>query len=189
LTYIDSHALVSEDAELAEDVTIWAFTQVREGARIGSGTSVGSHSYVDAEVVIGRNCKIQTGVRLFRGTILGDGVFVGPGAIVTNDVKPRAVAADGSRKGDEDWNVVATFVRDGSSLGAGSVLVAGVTVGESALVAAGAVVTRDVDPNALVAGVPARAIGRVCVCATRLTESDTFGECPECHRRYPTPSP
>ena len=186
MTYIDSHALVSEDAELADDVVIWAFTQVREGARIGSGTSVGSHCYIDADVVVGRNCKIQTGVRLFRGTTLGDGVFVGPGAIVTNDVKPRAIAADGSPKSDEDWDVVPTHVGDGSSLGAASVLVAGVTVGQFALVAAGAVVTKDVDPNALVAGVPAQVIARVCACATRLIESDTFGECPECHRRYPT---
>lgn len=188
MTYIDSHALVSEDAELGDDVTIWAFTQVREGAHIGAGTSVGSHSYIDADVMIGRNCKIQSGALLFRGTTLGDGVFVGPGAIVTNDVKPRAVAVDGSRIGEGDWTVVATHVAAGSSLGAGSVLVAGVTVGESALVAAGAVVTKDVDPNALVAGVPAKVLGRVCACATRLIESETFGECPQCHRRYPTPS-
>jgi acetyltransferase-like isoleucine patch superfamily enzyme len=188
LTYIDSLALVADEAELAEDVTVWAFTQVREGARIGSGTTVGSHAYIDADVVIGRNCKIQTGARIFRGATLGDGVFVGPGAIVTNDVKPRAVAADGTRQGDEDWKVVPTRVGDGASLGAGSVLVAGVTVGESALVAAGAVVTKDVDPNALVVGVPAHAVARVCACATRLNEFDTFGECPECHRRYPTPS-
>lgn len=188
MTYIDSHALVSPDADLADEVSIWAFTQVREGARVGAGTSIGSHSYIDADVVIGRNCKIQTGARLFRGTSLGDGVFVGPGAIVTNDVKPRAVAADGSRKSDGDWTVVPTHVSAGASLGAGSVLVAGVTVGEFALVAAGAVVTEDVDPNALVAGVPARSIGRVCACTGRLIESETYGECPECHRRYPTSS-
>lgn len=161
MTYIDARAVVSPRAVLGDDVAVWAFTQVREDATVGPRTTIGSHSYVDAGVVIGSDCKIQSGALLFRGTEIGDGVFVGPGVVVTNDRRPRAVNPDGSKKAPGDWELVRTRVEDQASLGARSVLVAGITVGHHALVGAGAVVTRDVPPYAVVAGVPARHIGWV----------------------------
>ena len=177
-------AIVSDGADLSPGAVVWEFTQVREGAVIGSNTSVGSHTYIDADVVIGANCKVQSGALLFRGSQIADGVFVGPGAIITNDRMPRAIHPDGTRKGAADWDVDETRVGRGASIGAGATLVAGVTVGEFALVAAGAVVTSDVPPHGLVTGVPARIAGWVCCCGTRLTESGSQGVCPTCQRTH-----
>ena len=177
---VDARALVSPDARLGNGVAVWAFTQVREGASIGSGTSIGSHSYIDADVEIGRDCKIQSGVLLFKGAVLADGVFVGPGAVVTNDMYPRAINPDGSRKGADDWAVLSTRIGRGASLGARSLLIAGIEVGDFALVAAGAVVTEDVAPHALVVGVPAKQRGWACWCGHPVAST---GRCPSCQRQ------
>jgi acetyltransferase-like isoleucine patch superfamily enzyme len=161
MTYIDEHAHVSPGAKLGDDVRIWAFTQVREDAVIGARTSIGSHAYIDAAVHIGVDCKIQSGALVFRGSFIGDGVFIGPAAVITNDPYPRALTDDGRRQSEDDWELIETHVGRGASLGAGSILVAGVTVGEWAMVAAGAVVTQDVAAYRLVGGIPAKPIGWV----------------------------
>jgi acetyltransferase-like isoleucine patch superfamily enzyme len=189
MAHIDQNALLADGVDLADDASIWAFSQVREGVVIGEGSSVGSHSYIGPRVHIGRNCKVQSGVLLFEGTQLEDGDFVGPGVEVTNDRVPRAINPDGTRKSGEDWVIEKTLVRSGASLGAGSLLIAGVTVGEFALVAAGAVVVEDVPPHALVAGVPAKVIGWVCCCGARLVTHDQKGECRECSRTHQISSP
>ncbi|MDJ0792284.1 MAG: acyltransferase [Acidimicrobiia bacterium] len=155
-TYVDEHALVSEAAEIGDGVKVWAYTHVRERASIGDGTIIGTHVYIGEDVTIGRNCKVQSGCLLFKGTHIEDGVFVGPGVIVTNDRFPRAVNEDFTLKGEEDWTLTETTIRRGASIGAGSILVAGVEVGESAFVAAGAVVTTDVPARQMALGVPAR---------------------------------
>ena len=161
MTYIDENAVVAPDARLGDDVRIWAFTQVREDAVIGARTSIGSHAYIDAAVRIGANCKIQSGALIYRGSIVGDGVFIGPAAVITNDRYPRALTDDGRMRTDDDWDLIETHVGKGASLGAGSILVAGVEVGEYAMVAAGAMVTEDVPAYRLVGGVPAKPIGWV----------------------------
>lgn len=182
-------AVVSDRADLDEGVVIWEFSQVREGAAIGSNSTVGSHAYIDTGVIVGSNCKIQSGVLLFNGCEIADGVFIGPGAVITNDRVPRAIHPDGSLKGQGDWEIGRTVVGKGASIGARATLVAGVGVGEFSLIAAGAVVTRDVPPHALVVGVPARIEGWICCCGSRLEPAGSEGECTSCGRTHPIESP
>jgi UDP-2-acetamido-3-amino-2,3-dideoxy-glucuronate N-acetyltransferase len=123
-------------------------------------------------VVIGDRTKIQNGALIYHGVTAGDGVFIGPGAILTNDRYPRAVASTGELARAGDWEVSPIRLSDGCSIGAGAVVVAGVVVGEYATLGAGAVVTRDVPNYALVVGSPAHRIGWVCACGARLVDSN-----------------
>jgi acetyltransferase-like isoleucine patch superfamily enzyme len=130
------------------------------GCRIGSGTRIGTFVEIQCGALVGRNCKISSHTFVCEGVTLEDGVFVGHGVMFTNDLHPRAVNADGSLQTGEDWTVVPTLVKRRASIGSNATIVAGVTIGEGALVGAGAVVTRDVPDYAVVAGVPARVVGR-----------------------------
>lgn len=161
-------AEVSPDAIIGEDTHIWHQAQVREGARIGRHCIIGKSVYIDANVTIGDRVKIQNNASIYRGATIEDGVFIGPHVIITNDRYPRAIRPDGELKGATDWELGYTRVCYGASLGAGSILVAGVTVGRFAMVGAGAVVTHDVPDYGLVVGNPARLVGYVCVCGRRL---------------------
>ncbi len=154
-------AEVSDAAELGPGVRVWNHCQVREGARIGTGTILSKDVYVDAGVIVGEHCKIQNGISVYHGVILEDGVFLGPHMVFTNDLRPRAINADGSLKSAADWVISETRICRGASVGAGAVLVCGVTVGPWAMVGAGAVVTRDVPAYGLVYGNPARLRGFV----------------------------
>ena len=130
------------------------------GCRIGSGSRVGTFVEIQRNAVIGRYCKISSHTFICEGVTVEDGVFVGHGVMFTNDLHPRAVNVDGSLQTDADWSVVPTLVRRRASIGSNATVLAGVTIGEGALIGAGAVVTRDVPDFAIVAGVPARVVGR-----------------------------
>ena len=130
------------------------------GCRIGSGSRVGTFVEIQRNAVIGRNCKISSHTFICEGVTLEDGVFVGHGVMFTNDLHPRAMNPDGSLQTDADWKVVLTLVKRGASIGSNATILAGVTIGDGALVGAGAVVTRDVPERTIVAGVPARVVGR-----------------------------
>ena len=162
--HIDPAALVDEGVDIGAGTRVWSLTQVRRGARIGTGCNIGSRVTVDVDVVIGDRCKVQNEALIYRGVRIGDGVFIGPGAVLTNDRHPRAVAPDGTLLRDEDWTVSPIEIGDGASVGANATVVAGVRIGPWAMVGAGAVVTRDVPPHALVLGVPARQTAWVCFC-------------------------
>lgn len=174
-------AEVSAGAVIGEGASIWHHAQVREGAVVGPGSIVGKGVYIDFNVRIGANCKVQNYSCVYHGTTLEDGVFVGPEVVFTNDRYPRAINPDGSLKGDADWEVEETLVKQGAAVGSRVVVLPGVTIGRWALVGAGAVVTRDVPDHGLVAGNPARRVGWACVCARKL---DDALACARCGRRY-----
>ena len=172
---------VHPDAVIGDGCRIWHQAQVREGALLGPGCIVGKGAYIGEHVTVGANCKIQNYACLYPGVTLEDGVFIGPQVVFTNDRLPRAINPDGSLKSDADWQIGPTTVRHGASLGSRAVVLPGLTIGRWALVGAGAVVTKDVQDHALVAGNPAVPIGWVCVCATKLTLNL---RCPECAREF-----
>lgn len=168
--FVHPTADVSPQATVGPGTRIWHQAQVREGARIGANCIVGKGVYIDFDVRIGSNVKIQNGVGVYHGVALEDGVFLGPGVILTNDKLPRAINPDGSLKADADWEVSPILIRRGASIGAGAVVLPGVTVGEFAMVGAGTVVTHDVPDHGLVYGNPGRLRGYVCRCGRLLTE-------------------
>lgn len=152
---------------------------------LGSECNVGKGAYVGADVSVGDRCKIENNASLFEGLTMESGVFVGPHAVFTNDRVPRAVNPDGTLQTAADWEMSRSIVRIGASIGAGAVILAGREIGHHAIVGAGAVVTKDVSPHAIVVGNPARTIGWACVCGRVRTEvftPDEAGEqrCPRC---------
>jgi acetyltransferase-like isoleucine patch superfamily enzyme len=180
-------AQVDETAELGAGTTVWELAQVREKARLGEGCIVGRGAYVGSGVQIGDNVKLQNYALVYEPAVLGDGVFVGPAVVLTNDHNPRSVDPEGKLKRGGDWDAVGVTVGEGASLGARSVCVAPVRIGRWAMVAAGAVVTRDVPDFALVVGVPARRIGWVGRSGVRLAEragEPGVWECPQTGALY-----
>jgi len=184
LTTVHPTAVVEDGAELGPGTRVWHFAHVREGARIGADCILGKGVYVDEGVTIGDRVKVQNNASIYDGATIEDGVFVGPHVCFTNDRHPRAINPDGSLKSADDWELGRILVRLGASLGAGSILIAGVTIGRWALVAAGSVVTRDVPDYGLVAGNPARLAGYVCTCAHRLRDAGAALVCDHCGSQY-----
>ena len=181
---IHPSADVSTEARIGPETRIWHEAQVREGATIGSRCVIGKGVYIDRDVVVGDRVKVQNRASLYRGVTIEDGVYIGPHVSFTNDSYPRAVDPDGRSLADGDWEVVPTLVREGASIGAGAVIVCGVTIGKWALVGAGAVVTRDVPEHTLVTGNPARPTRRVCACGRPLDREGDRWRCPACDRVY-----
>ena len=174
--YVHPTAVVDEGAELGEGSKVWHFVHVSTGARIGKRCSLGQNVFVGRGVRIGDGVKIQNNVSVYEGVEIDDEVFLGPSCVFTNVNEPRAFL---ERKSEYR----ATRVGRGASIGANATIVCGHTVGEYAFVAAGAVVTRDVPPYALVAGVPARRMGWVSRVGRRLRGEGVVA-CPETGERY-----
>jgi len=160
--FVHASADVSPRAKIGAGTKIWHQAQVREDAVIGSKCIIAKNVYVDFKVEIGSGCKIQNNVSLYYPAKIEDDVFVGPSVTFTNDLFPRAFLWDESR------HTPLTLVRKGASIGADSVIIGGVEIGEYALVAAGSVVTHSVPAHGLVLGNPARLRGFVCKCGFKL---------------------
>jgi UDP-2-acetamido-3-amino-2,3-dideoxy-glucuronate N-acetyltransferase len=144
------------DVDFGEDVVVQAFTNLY-GCSIGDGTRVGPFVEIQRGAVIGDRCKIQSHTFVCDGVEIGDEVFVGHGVVFVNDKRPRATTDEGQLQTEEDWTLLHTVVERRVSLGSGAVVLGGVRIGEGALVGAGAVVTKDVEPGEVVIGNPARA--------------------------------
>lgn len=175
-TFIHPSAVVSERAEIGDGTKIWMNVQIREDAKIGRNCIIGRNTYIENGVTLGDNCKIQNNVLLYHSATLEDGVFIGPGAILTNDKVPRAVNPDGSLKGVEDWRAGHIQIGRGASVGAGVTILTDLSIGAWAMIGSGALVTKDVPAHALVVGVPARIVGYVCKCGSRLISRGNNGD-------------
>jgi acetyltransferase-like isoleucine patch superfamily enzyme len=154
--YAHPSAVVEDGADIGAGTSIWHFAHVRTGALIGERCTLGKDVFVDTGVRVGNGCKIQNGVSIYAGVTIEDEVFIGPHVAFTNDRWPRAVSPS--------WEIVKTRLLLGSSVGANATIVCGTAIGAFAMVAAGAVVTRDVADFELVMGNPARHAGWVCHC-------------------------
>ncbi|WP_442575049.1 acyltransferase [Microbacterium sp. F51-2R] len=182
---IESSADVAADALIGEGSSVWHLAQVRERVRLGQRCVVGRGAYIGTGVQVGDNCKIQNYALVYEPAVLEDGVFIGPAVVLTNDTYPRAINPDGSLKSASDWDSVGVHVGRGASIGARATCVAPVRIGKWAMVAAGAVVVKDVPDHALVVGVPARRIGWVGKAGVPLTPADGgIWICPSTHTRY-----
>ena len=171
--FVHESSYVDDDVQIGDGTKVWHFCHIQRGARIGQRCSLGQNVNVGCNVRIGNGVRIQNNVSIYEGVELEDNVFCGPSCVFTNVLTPRAhFPVHGV--------YAKTLIREGASLGANSTVVCGHTVGRSAMVAAGAVVTRDVKDQALVAGVPARQIGWVCECGHRLGADLACS----CGRRY-----
>jgi UDP-2-acetamido-3-amino-2,3-dideoxy-glucuronate N-acetyltransferase len=150
---------IATTVTLGTDVTIFHPNLVNlYGCSIGSGTKIGTFVEIQKNARVGERCKISSHTFICEGVVIEEEVFIGHGVMFTNDKQPRATTADGSMQSEADWQVSTTLVKRGASIGSNATILCGVTIGEAAMVGAGAVVTHDVPDRAVVAGVPARAL-------------------------------
>lgn len=173
--FVHESSYIDDDVSIGSGTKIWHFCHVQQGAQIGENCSLGQNINVATNVIIGNGVKIQNNVSIYEGVELEDYVFCGPSCVFTNDLTPRAKYP----KGPEGY--LKTLVKYGASIGANATIVCGNTIGEWAMIAAGAVVTREVPSYALMAGIPAKQIGWVCECGERLPDSL---QCKNCSRAY-----
>jgi len=151
---------VAQDVKLGRGVRLFAFVNLY-GCEIGDNTKIGTFVEIQKGAKIGANCKISSHSFICEGVTIEDRVFVGHGVTFINDLHPRAVTPHGALQTEADWKCVPTVVKAGSSIGSGSTILAGITIGENAMVGAGSVVTHDVPADTVVAGNPARILRRV----------------------------
>lgn len=173
---IHSHALVDEGALIGAGTRVWAFAHILKGASIGEDCNICDHTFVEGKVVVGDRVTLKCGVYLWDGLTIEDDVFIGPAAVFTNDLRPR------SRKHPEAYTQ--TVLKQGCSIGANATILAGVTVGQWALIGAGSIVTKNVPDFAAVWGNPARIRYWVCECAAKLDFETTDGYACSCGKKY-----
>ena len=175
--FVHESSYIDDDVVIGEDTRVWYFCHVQAGASIGKRCNIGQNVFVGAGVRIGDGVKIQNNVSVYEGVELGDYVFCGPSCVFTNDLTPRAKFP----KDKSEYKK--TLVGEGATIGANATVVCGHDIGEWAMVAAGAVVTKDVPDHALVAGVPAQVVGYVCHCGKQLPEDLSCCHCGRGYRR------
>lgn len=173
--FVHESSYVDENVTIGHGTKIWHFCHIHKGAQIGTNCSLGQNVNISNNVKIGNCVKIQNNVSVYEGVELEDYVFCGPSMVFTNDLTPRSKYPKGP------VGFKKTLVKYGASIGANATIVCGNTIGEWAMIASGAVVTKDVPDHALMAGVPAKQIGWVCECGVPLNSSYV---CSACGRKY-----
>jgi acetyltransferase-like isoleucine patch superfamily enzyme len=175
-------ASIVETPHIGDGTRIWAYTHVMQDVYIGANVNIGEHCFIESGVTIGNQVTVKNGNMLWEGVHVEDGVFLGPQVIFTNDLYPRSprLSQAGKRYADRRW-LRPTLIEQGATLGAGAVILAGITIGEFSMVGAGATVTRSLPPYALVVGSPARLRGWVCQCGQPLAFSNDAAACAECN--------
>lgn len=173
--FVHESSYVDDNVEIGEGTKIWYFSHVQSGAKIGKNCNIGQNVNIANNVTIGNFVKIQNNVSVYEGVTLEDYAFCGPSCVFTNDLTPRCKYP----KGNAEYRP--TVVKYGASIGANATIVCGHDIGRHALIASGAVVTKNVPDHAVMAGVPAKRINWICECGT-LLGNDLC--CPECGRKY-----
>lgn len=154
------YCVISPDVKLGKNVKIFSFVNLY-GCEIGANTKIGTFVEIQKNASIGKNCKISSHTFICEGVYIEDNVFIGHNVTFINDLYPRATTPEGKLQTNKDWEVIPTYVRRGASIGSSATILAGVTIGENAIVGASAVVTKDVAPSAIVAGNPARVLRKI----------------------------
>jgi UDP-2-acetamido-3-amino-2,3-dideoxy-glucuronate N-acetyltransferase len=178
--FVHESSYVDAPCEIGAGTKIWHFSHVMKNCRIGERCNIGQNVVISPGVTIGHNVKIQNNVSVYTGVILEDDVFCGPSMVFTNVNTPRSHVS----RNDPDKDYLKTLVKRGASIGANATVVCGHTVGEYAFVGAGAVVTKDVPPYAMVYGNPARIRGWACQCGVKLAFTNDQATCSECGQTY-----
>lgn len=153
------YCLIADDVELGKDVKIFSFVNLY-GCSIGDRTKIGTFVEIQKGATVGKDCKISSHTFICEGVHIEDQVFIGHNVTFINDRKPRATNPDGTMQTEADWTCEETHIKKGASVGSSVTILCGVTIGENASIGAGAVVTKDVAPNTIVAGVPARVLNK-----------------------------
>src|ERR1044072_9449545 len=167
----------TDGAKIGAGTRVWQYSIILPGAKIGDDCNICAHVFIESRVNVGSRVTVKCGVQLWDGLTVADDVFIGPNATFTNDRWPRA--------GHKAFEFFPTEIQTGASVGANATILPGITIGEWAMVGAGAMVTRDVPPHALFVGAPAKRVGWVCVCGKRLQKSLAC----VCGRRFSLKSP
>ena len=179
--YVDATAIIDDGVILGKGTKIWHFVHIMRDTKIGKDCVIADYVSVGRLVKIGNSVKIENQATIFEGVTIEDSVFIGPHVTFTNDLYPRSL--------NKDWKVIPTLVKQGSSIGAGTVIVCGVTIGEYAMIGAGSTVTNSIPSHALAYGNPARIRGFVCRCGKKLelekeTTLHVYMMCPVCKEKY-----
>jgi len=179
--YVDHTAIIDNGVSLGSGTKIWHFVHIMEDAKIGKECVLADYVYVGRGVKIGNGVKLENRATVYEGVTIEDKVFVGPHVTFTNDPYPRSF--------NTDWKILQTLVKEGASIGAGTIIVCGISIGDYSLVGAGSVVTENIPPHALAYGNPARIKGFVCRCGRKLETKEkkkdhALMKCPICNEKY-----